>query len=163
MGLDQTDEQEEPPESMISAEVGSIEDQDLVDEDLIEDEQTRGTGFIGKASEIQWLRRLHHDDGQTTKGGPYGPPGPDQKAATERLAAYRQRRENYPELMNTTQASYFLDHEYLDTDFMVEPFDMPPFEMAERLLLTYMEVCHSTFPFLAKKVFMDEFYNCELP
>jgi hypothetical protein len=161
---DKTDEQEEPGEAGISAEVGSNEDQDLVDEDLMQDEQTRATGFIGKASEIQWLRKLHQDDGQNDKEGPYGPPGPDQKAASERLAAFRRRQENHSsELMHTSKASYFLDDEPLDTDLLVEPFEMPPFKTAERLLLTYMEICHSTFPFLAKKVFMNEFYNCELP
>ena len=44
---------------------------------------------------------------------------------------------------------------------IVAPTEMPMFETAERLLLAHMESCHNTFPFLAKKVFMNEFYHCE--
>ncbi|KAF2856860.1 hypothetical protein T440DRAFT_12250 [Plenodomus tracheiphilus IPT5] len=150
---------EDQGEANISAEVGSSGDLDLVDEDLMRDEQTRATGFIGKASEIQWLRKLHTDGGNDKNDGPYGPPGQDREAAAERLAALRHRqRVNPVPLMHTSKANYYLDEEPLETDFMADPMEMPPFETAERLMKAFMESCHNSFPFLAKKAVMNEFY-----
>jgi len=151
---------EELGEAQISAEVGSSGDLDLVDEDLMRDEQTRASGFIGKASEIQWLRKLHTEGGNDKEDGPYGPPGHDREAATERLAALRHRQRSNPvPLMHTSKANYYLDQEPLETDFIADPMEMPPFETAERLIMAYMESCHNSFPFLAKKAVMSEFYH----
>ncbi|KAI8937846.1 hypothetical protein NX059_005536 [Plenodomus lindquistii] len=149
---------EDQGEANISAEVGSSGDLDLVDEDLMRDEQTRATGFIGKASEIQWLRKLHTEGGNDKNDGPYGPPGQDREAAAERLAALRHRqRVNPVPLMHTSKANYYLDEEPLETDFMADPLGMPPFETAEHLMKAFMDGCHSSFPFLAKDV-MKELY-----
>lgn len=63
--------------------------------------------------------------------------------------------------MHTSKANYYLDQEPLETDFMADPMEMPPFEIAERLVMAYMESCHNSFPFLAKKAVMSEFYHCK--
>lgn len=182
--FEEADREEERGEANVSAEVGSNADLDLVDEDLLRDEQTRATGFvtlkiysarrastdfvlyerfIGKASEIQWLRKLHTDGGNDKYAGPYGPPGHDSEAVNDRLAALRHRQKMNPSpLMHTSKVSFYLDDEILETDFMVDPFALPPFETAEKLLQAYMESCHNTFPFLAKKVFISQFYHCKL-
>jgi hypothetical protein len=139
-------------EAGVSAEVGSNADLDLVDEDLLDDESARATGFIGKASEIQWIRKLHMHGIDQKDDGPYGPPGQSIEAAAERLAALRRRQEKYPTtLMHTTKASFYLDDEEFDMDFELDPLELPLFEVAEKLLQTYMESCQAYFPFLAKK------------
>lgn len=151
---------EELGEAHISAEVGSSGDLDLVDEDLMLDEQTRASGFIGKASEIQWLRKLHTEGGNDKEDGPYGPPGHDRESATERLAALRHRQRINPvPLIRTSKANYYLDQEPLETDLIADPMEMPPFDLAERLIMAYMDSCHNSFPFLAKKAVMGEFYR----
>jgi len=65
--------------------------------------------------------------------------------------------------MHTSKANYYLDQEPLETDFIADPMEMPPFETAERLIMAYMESCHNSFPFLAKKAVMSEFYHCTRP
>lgn len=139
-------------EAGVSAEVGSNADLDLVDEDLLDDESARATGFIGKASEIQWIRKLHMHGIEQSHDGPYGPPGQNTEAAAERLAALRRRQEKYPtSLMQTSKASFYLDDEEFNVELDLDPLELPPFEIAEKLLQTYMESCHAYFPFLAKK------------
>lgn len=147
----------------MSAEVGSSGEQDLLDEDLMRNETTRATGFVGKASEVQWLRKLH--DANTydpSGGGPWGPPGVDEEAVDGRLAAHRERRNSHraSPLIPASKASFYLDDKLFDTDLLADPFEMPPFETAERLLQTYMESTHNSFPFLAKKQFVNRFYQC---
>jgi hypothetical protein len=165
---DKHDEAESDPgreegEANVSAEVGSSADLDLLDEDLMHDEQTRATGFIGKASEIQWLRKLHSRGVSEDHVGPYGPPGQSAEAAAERLTALRHRQEQYPStLMHTNKASFFLDDEVFEMDLEVDPFELPSFEDAERLMQAYLGSCHNSFPFLAKKAFMHQFYHCKL-
>jgi hypothetical protein len=139
-------------EADVSAEVGSNADLDLVDEDLLDDESARAAGFFGKASEIQWIRKLHMHGIEHQHDGPYGPPGQNTEAAAERLAALRRRQEKYPKaLMRTSKASFYLDDEDFDIELTLDPLELPPFEVAEELLQTYMESCHAFFPFLAKK------------
>jgi hypothetical protein len=159
----ESDQGREEGEANVSAEVGSSADLDLLDEDLMHDEQTRATGFIGKASEIQWLRKLHSRGVSEDHVGPYGPPGQTAEAAAERLTALRHRQEKYPStLMHTNKASFFLDDEVFEMDLEVAPFELPSFEDAERLMHAYMGSCHNSFPFLAKKAFMHQFYHCKL-
>ncbi|KAH8714822.1 fungal-specific transcription factor domain-containing protein [Phaeosphaeriaceae sp. PMI808] len=153
-------EPEAGEEAYVSAEVGSSADLDLLDEDLMQDEQTRATGFIGKASEIQWLRELHTRGAGENHTGPYGPPGRDLAATAERLTAMRQRQTKTPKvLMRTNKASYFLDDERSGLDLEADPFELPAFEVAEKLLQVYLETCHNTFPFLSTKAFLHHFYR----
>jgi hypothetical protein len=159
----ESDQGKEEGEANVSAEVGGSADLDLLDEDLMHDEQTRATGFIGKASEIQWLRKLHSRGVSEDHVGPYGPPGQTAEAAAERLTALRHRQEKYPStLMHTNKASFFLDDEVFEMDLEVDPLELPLFEDAERLMQAYMGSCHNSFPLLAKKAFMHQFYHCKL-
>ncbi|KAH7078360.1 fungal-specific transcription factor domain-containing protein [Paraphoma chrysanthemicola] len=159
-GSNDSDQGKEQGEAHVSAEVGSSADLDLIDEDLMHDEQTRATGFIGKASEIQWLRKLHSRGVSEDHTGPYGPPGQNAEAAAERLTALRHRQEKDPStLMHTSKASFFLDDEVFEMDLEVDPFELPSFEDAERLMLAYMGSCHNSFPFLAKRAFTHQFYH----
>ncbi|KAH7402520.1 fungal-specific transcription factor domain-containing protein [Pyrenochaeta sp. MPI-SDFR-AT-0127] len=173
--------QKERRKANISAEVGSFTDLDLVGENLLPDEQTRGTGFasvnihsaykrstdrldntrfIDNALGSQWLRHLETSGYKNKHAGPYRSPGQDTEAASRSLAASRHRQAISPSLLiHSSKASYYLDDEPLKVDSMVDPFALPPFETAEKLLQVYMESCHNTFPFLAKKAFTSQFYQ----
>lgn len=152
---------EEQGEAHVSAEVGSSVDLDLLDEDLLRNEQTRATGFIGKASEIQWIRHLHSHQPVADHHGPYGPPGTSLEAEAERLTALRQRQGHQNStLIHANQASYFLDDDLFELDLEVDPHELPSFEIAEKLLHAFLHSCHGSFPMLVKKTFLHQFYHC---
>ncbi|KAF2709484.1 hypothetical protein K504DRAFT_481868 [Pleomassaria siparia CBS 279.74] len=159
------DPEDERGEANISAEVGSNGDVDILDEDLHCTDQSRATGFIGKNSEVQWIRRLHHEADHSKEiheryTGPYGPPGISAQANTGRLNARKRRQERDPDaLLQTSSCNFYLDDENIHIDFMVDPFELPPFETAERLLKSYMESVQDSFPILAQKSFISHFYQ----
>jgi hypothetical protein len=42
----------------------------------------------------------------------------------------------------------------------LELFELPTFEDAERLLHSYMDNCHNSFPLLSEDAFTRQFYDC---
>jgi hypothetical protein len=84
--------EDEGGEAITSAEVGSNEDLDTMDEDLLRNEQSRATGYLGKNSAVQWFRKIHRDTdtahpGGASSEGPYGPPGRSAHATAARAQA----------------------------------------------------------------------------
>ena len=157
--------EDEGGEAITSAEVGSNEDLDTMDEDLLRNEQSRATGYLGKNSAVQWLRRIHHEAdtaGQegASNEGPYGPPGKGAKATAARAEALKERQSKNPfPLLHTSSCSFYLDDETVDMDFVVDPLDLPPLETAERLVNCFMETVQNSYPILAKKTFVTQFYH----
>jgi hypothetical protein len=157
---------EKQGEADISAEVGSDEDLDNMDEDLLENEQSRATGYVGKNSEVQWLRQLNHEtdtasiDEAILHRGPYGPPGDSAAASNERAEALKQRQNQNPiPPEHTSTFNFNLDDETLDMDFIIDPLDLPPLAIADRLVRCFMESVQNSFPILAKKLFINQFYH----
>ncbi|OCK81675.1 hypothetical protein K432DRAFT_294972 [Lepidopterella palustris CBS 459.81] len=155
---------EEHGEAKVSADVGSNESLDLLDEDLNRDEQARATGFVGKNSELQWLRRLRlqldcDEEDDSMPHMPYGPPGNTDEAAALRIDAGRHRRNSHaPDTIEHISGStYFLDNDNIEVEFMVDPFEMPTPETAEKLFACYLETVHDSFPILRKKTFVSQF------
>lgn len=117
---------------------------DLLDEDLHKDDRARATGFVGKNSEVQWLRAVA-------------------MAQTERVddeagGLLSQRRGSIaPGNEQVTSFSYWADGESVDIDFFVDPYELPQPETAERLLQCYMLRVHDSFPILPRKTFEDQF------
>jgi hypothetical protein len=136
-----------------------------MDEDLLNSEQSRATGYLGKNSSVQWLRRIHHEadkpSGDSSRNeGPYGPPGKGAEATALRAEALKQRQKNNPlPLLHTSSCSFYLDDEAVDMDFAVDPLDLPPLETAERLLKCYLETTQNSYPIIAKKTFVNQFYH----
>lgn len=148
----------------MSAEVGSSGEPDLLDEDIMRDEKTRATGFVGRASEVQWLRKLHGASAsEPSEVGPWGPPGDDEVAVNGRLTALRERQDGRPtpSLMPSSKTSFYLDDEAFEMDMLVDPFEMPPYDVAERLLSAYMGSAHNSFPILTKQTFVNRFHHCK--
>ncbi|KAF3000779.1 hypothetical protein E8E13_005255 [Curvularia kusanoi] len=137
-----------------SAEVGSSAagEQDLIDEDLMRDEVPKTTDMAGRAFETQWLRNLRSGDPPSTYY-----PG-DDEAIDGHLEAHR-RRDNVHAtvpMVSTAKASFYLDDQVLDTDMLADPFEMPPFGVAEILVQAYMESAQKSYPFLEKKSFISK-------
>lgn len=133
-------------------------------EDILRSEKSRATGFMGKNSEIQWLRQIDHETNAPQRGGlvdkPYGPPGDSFEASKQRAEALKERQsqDQVPSLQ-TSNFSFYLDDESVDMDFAVNPYELPPLETADRLIRCYMDTVQPTFPILAKKPFLNQFYH----
>lgn len=117
---------------------------DLLDEDLHVNDRARATGFVGKNSEVQWLRsaalaqpeRMDEDPSVFQRRGSYAP-----GFGNEQISSY----------------SFWADSENVDIDFFVDPHDLPQLDVAERLLGLYMSKVHDSFPILPRKTFEDQF------
>ncbi|KAF2624217.1 C6 transcription factor-like protein [Macroventuria anomochaeta] len=138
--------------SQESHELGALDHQDgldteslgLLDEDLHINDRARATGFVGKNSEVQWLRAVTLAQSEQTD---------DEAGALHRQGSYA------PGIGNEQISSYsfWTDSESVDIDFFVDPYDLPPLETAERLLGCYISKVHDSFPILPRKTFEDQF------
>ena len=156
---------DERGDASASAEVGSSAagEQDLADADLMRNDEPKATDIAGKAFEIQWLRNLRSADCPTAYYG--GLPGDDEDATDSQHGAHRRTHNAHAinSTVPTAKASFYLDDEVLDTDLLVDPFEMPPFEVAETLVRAYLESAQKSYPFLEKKAFVNRLRHCKLP
>lgn len=93
---------------------------DLLDEDLHTKDNARSTGFIGKSSEVQWLRAVAL--AQAERADPtWDGSGPARHAsnttATEPISSF----------------SFWADCDEVNVDFYVDPHKMPQPDLAEHL------------------------------
>lgn len=117
---------------------------DMLDENLHQNDHARATGFVGKSSEIQWLRTVASLHPKRVDGDIDGvPPAPSSEhvQGTEQVNSF----------------SFWLDAEDVDVDVFVDPYDLPRLEIAERLVQCYMLKVHNSFPILPRKSFEDQF------
>ncbi|KAF2190426.1 hypothetical protein K469DRAFT_559877 [Zopfia rhizophila CBS 207.26] len=126
---------------------------DLLDEDLTRDERARATGFVGKNSEVQWLRSIKLQLDRIKEE-------PDQ--ATLRCASpgtIDDLRGSYGSgsINQINSFTFYLDNESVDPDFYISLPEMPAPDTAERLLSCYMATVHDSFPILSKRPFEVEF------
>jgi hypothetical protein len=144
-------------ESMITADAGSNESLDVLEEDLIRDAKSRATGFIGKNSVVQWIRRLKLQIDLDNKGltsqipQTYGPPGEDEASFAARVAAGRSRRRKYLDdaQESISRSTYFMDDDPVDI-YVEDAFYLPAITLAKHLFSCYMETVHQSFPILSK-------------
>lgn len=116
---------------------------DLLDEDLLKDDRARATGFVGKNSELQWLRSIML---QLERG--------------EESSPISERRPSSYGVENTEQVSafnFYLNSQSVDLDFVIDPYELPTPDTAERLLKCYISATHDSFPILPRKQFEEEF------
>ncbi|KAF1969363.1 hypothetical protein BU23DRAFT_477342 [Bimuria novae-zelandiae CBS 107.79] len=153
-------------EGHVSAEAGSNGDTDIMDEDLLRTDEGRATGFVGKGSELQWIRRLQRQLGYpegalTGSEGPYGPPGDNSEAALQRMKAMQTRQElqerDFNAPLPTSTSSFYLDDDDVDVDYTVDPYELPPMDTAQRLVDSYLNTVQDSFPILSRSSFTDNF------
>lgn len=130
----------EPRKPLEPLDAGSM---DLLDEDLLKDDRVRATGFVGKNSELQWLRTIML-----------------QLERNDESPNVSDRRGSSYGVENIEQVStfnFYLNSESVDLDFVIDPYELPTPETAERLLKCYMATVHASFPILPRKMFEEEF------
>jgi hypothetical protein len=49
-----------------------------------------------------------------------------------------------------------MDADDVNASFRVNTYELPPFALAQRLVVCYMNKVHSSFPFLAREVFKNQ-------
>ncbi|KAH7551505.1 hypothetical protein BM1_09821 [Bipolaris maydis] len=140
-------------EAFVTASVGSNEDLDFLDEDLMRNREARETGYIGQNSEVQWLRSVQRQAERgsiNSEGQRHGPPGSSSKAVNERVDALHERRKNTKQgsMQHTTDATFYLDSDDIEIDIAVDPYEMPEPGVAENLFNCYLETVHNTFPLM---------------
>jgi hypothetical protein len=114
---------------------------DFLDEDLHTNNYLSAVGFIGKSSEIQWLRAaaMAQPERVNEEGRPF---------IRRRSSAIGNQR--------VSSFTFWSDNESVDIDFYVDLYEMPRPEIAERLVSIYMAKVHPTFPILDPDVFGDQ-------
>ncbi|KAF9699003.1 hypothetical protein EKO04_002894 [Ascochyta lentis] len=151
---------EERGEANINANAGSFADLDPPDE-ILRTEEAEAAGFIQYSSKAPSLQdMLVQDVSNQVKENAWGPQGDDNKEEDKRPTVPREGHDSHlaPPL-HTSQANFYLDDEILETDPIVNPLEMPQFEIASRLVVVYMENVHNSFPLLSKKAFFSCFYQ----
>lgn len=98
---------------------------DLLDEDLHSKDEARSTGFVGKSSEVQWLRavalaRTERTDGSWDSSGL--PRRPSYATSSEPVSSF----------------SFWTDCDDVNIDFYVDPHEMPQPHIAEHLCKSWV-------------------------
>ncbi|KAF1828806.1 hypothetical protein BDW02DRAFT_634918 [Decorospora gaudefroyi] len=149
-------------EAHVAASVGSTEDVDFIEEDLLQDNEASTADYMGRNSHVQWLRALEVKIEQP-QGEPsdmeYGPPGASTDAFNKRADALHDRQQSTQQ--RTREKGYFKDYYfYLDkTDIHMnigDPHIVPTAATAGRLFKYYKETVHSPFHLL------DDMFEAQL-
>jgi hypothetical protein len=138
-------------EAHVPASVGSNEDLDFIHQDLLQSDEASSTGFMGRNSQIQWLRALElrvKDPEDQPSNQPTGPPGSSADAFNQRAKALHERQDNTER--KSAEQGYFTDFNfYLDkTDIHIDvgdPHIVPSAGTAEKLFNYYKAAVHSPF------------------
>jgi hypothetical protein len=140
----------------IAESVYSEDGSHLQDENLFRDSVSRATGFVGPNSEIQWLRDL-----KTQMGNPIpirsSYESPSKLRGSNKEAVMQRQEPSKPRnIVPVSDSTFYLDSGDLDIDVMVDPYELPPPEIAERLFDCYMRTIHDSFPIVPDE-FEDQF------
>jgi hypothetical protein len=152
----------------VSGSVDFEDDSYRQDENLLRSHTGRATGFVGPNSEVQWLRSLKPPMASTTSERwrgtphvlPYDSHDSDKNAALNQADALRTRQEasEAGSIPHVSDSTFYLDSDDLDVDIMVDPYELPPPETADKLFDCYMRTVHSSFP-IVSDVFKKQFRN----
>ncbi|KAJ5180868.1 hypothetical protein N7492_004078 [Penicillium capsulatum] len=136
--------------------LGSLEDLDLVDEDINRNESTRAAGFFGKNSEVSWMHRLGSDVEKSSSQEP--------TAATTPLVSPQQeiRPSAFPTPklagdISLADMNYHLDDLPIPAVENTDSFGLPPRELADKYFNVYMTFVHPTFGVVRKTMFTAQY------
>jgi hypothetical protein len=113
---------------------------DPIEEDFNKDKMSQATGFIGAHSGRAWLHQLKRKGLRLEDTSWQGSETPDDYFAD-----------------SISSVNYFLDDEELSVDLSVQPFTIPPQDVADELLDTYFDMLHPGFPIVGKTVFLHQY------
>lgn len=118
----------------------------FLSEDLLRTRISRETGFVGHGAEVHWLCSLQ----DRLRG---------EKVTVQASAISAFWAEPFakgPPSATFSEINFYLDAESAALDVEVNPHDLPPRDLAEKLLDCYMKTVHKSFPILPPQ-FEDQF------
>jgi hypothetical protein len=136
-----------PRDATVSESVGN---DGPLDEDLLQSRETRATGFVGANSSMQWMRSLKTQMGSpnTTRnvsGQAYHAP----RVSNEPTSRQADGSIKPADILRVSDSTFYLDRNDLRLDdVVVDPYELPGPEVAERLFDCYMRTVHASFPIL---------------
>jgi hypothetical protein len=140
-----------PDEHQVSASVGSTEDLDFLDENLLQDQGPSETGYLGRNSQVQWMRALERKLEQPAGGPPdesYAPPGDSEEAVERRAEAFHRRRQHSDNTGRLVDYYFYLDNNQMNHIENVDPDAVPSPEIAKNLFGFYQAAVHTPFRIL---------------
>ncbi|KAL4801978.1 fungal-specific transcription factor domain-containing protein [Aspergillus unguis] len=122
---------------------GSLEEIDLVKEDLNRSDKTVATGFFGKNSEVAWMHKLEDVS--------------DQRAQSNTGMESEHKPSTWNKDISITSMNYHLDDLSIPFPDSVDPFAVPEKELADQYFDAYMESVHPSFTVIRKNTFMAQY------
>jgi len=114
-----------------------------MDEDRFRSRHSRATGFVGRNSEVQWLRSLKMQMENSEAPNLLG----------ERMYGVLGGRG-----LHVSDSTFYLDSDDLEVDVVVDLYELPPVEEATRLFNYYTHTVHSSFPIVPDE-FEQQFHK----
>jgi hypothetical protein len=134
----------------------SLDAVDCIDEDFNRNEQTRVTGFVGKSSELTWLRRLRIALDQLNTGQ-QDPRQPFHQDTHPEQRPTRMPPSETHDNLSIMSLSYHLDDISVSAREIVDSYMVPPQETANMMLEVYLTSVHPSFPILSIMTFMPQY------
>jgi hypothetical protein len=137
-------------DTLNSTSITSDDDRDYLEEDLLDDQGSTGTGYLGRNSQVQWMRTLQRKlDHSKDNDEPYAPPSHDSwEASAKRTEALDARRKEPGNNGPLSDYYFYLDDQELVEIDQVDPHTIPPAETATRLFEFYQRAVHGPFRIL---------------
>ncbi|KAJ5632111.1 C6 transcription factor [Penicillium lividum] len=144
-----------PEDSDSSTSVGSLEDIDVVSEDLNRNEQTRAAGFFGKSSEVSWMQRL---EDSVRRSGSREISGSPRLAHSEGHVDSALQNNGLARDIPIAMMNYHLDDlEIPMVDPQSDPLEMPPRERADEYFNAYMTFVNPFFSAVRQSTFTQQY------
>lgn len=115
---------------------------------------TQATGYIGRSSAIDWLRRLDEnvqaqdEDPSGDNPGHYSYREPSGKEDAKRPAE------------SDTDSSFYMDDVDLVVDYNLEAFQLPPMLLAQQMVERYIRMLQATYPIISSRQLRQVLQQC---
>ncbi|KAJ9289377.1 transcriptional regulator family: Fungal Specific TF [Paecilomyces variotii] len=151
-------EESDPEDSdASSSSLGSLNAVDIVEEDLNRSANTRATGFMGKNSEVTWMKRLEAEADKHDNDPATGAQGHD--LPKDQTRHVHQELPTSDERYSITNMNYHLDDLAIASNEDVDPYALPPKKAADKLFYTYLEYVYPSFPMIRKRTFICQYQH----
>ncbi|KAJ5895608.1 hypothetical protein N7495_007299 [Penicillium taxi] len=140
--------------------VGSLEDVDVVEEDLNRDESNRAAGYFGKSSEVTWMQRL--DDDIAKSNNQQHSEQPLVSKHTQwgvRFDVPSGHKSQHQRGVSMAMMNYHLDDLNIPLIDNIDPLIIPPRNIADEYFNAYMKFVHPIYQAIRCSAFTAQYEN----
>lgn len=119
--------------------MGSTGSLDNIEEDYNRSAAARATGYLGKNSEVVWMQRLNRWADEPS-GGEGSPQKSDESAEYKKARPTMESGLGGNEQHPTSGSTYHCDDLPVIVSEQVDPFELPPKQVADRFFQSYLDV-----------------------